>query len=241
MARRNAFRRWAAPAWSTAVFVAFGSSLSGCASIQSDAVRKLVKAQGEHVDAAQRDAGAIVAATNQASEEWKQAIQLLDEAAEDADKIDGMHRLVFSSNKAVASLKGADAHSVTYLIGDLYLAKGAGLQQAVKDQFQADFDALAKLATHIKASWAQLKENSDALSAYADGTFLAGVDAAAVKALIVATRGDLDGIDELLQRSKQVNDALKKAAGAGVLAGSGASDAENYSRDLVDLLQRIKQ
>jgi len=214
--------------------------LLGCSSIQSKSVRTLIDLETERIGAATKNAEEFIQATNQATDAWKTSIQALNESLENQKKIESAHSLVFSANQSIATKTGVDAHAAAYLIGGIYLAARLGLEQAVLDQFEQDFKALKKLAEQINKSWGALKKTQNEVRTFANQSFVATVDADLAKALVVEFAGDSEMIDDTLRRSRQVNEALKKAPGLGLLERQDGGPAQTGIRDLLNLLANTK-
>ena len=66
------------------------------------------------------------------------------------------------------------------------------------------------------------------------------LDADLAKALVVEFAGDSEMIDDTLRRSRQVNEALKKAPGLGLLERQDGGPAQTGIRDLLNLLANTK-
>ena len=214
--------------------------LLGCSSIQSKSVRTLIDLETERIGAATKNAEEFIQATNQATDAWKTSVKALNESLENQKKIESAHSLVFSANQNIATKTGVDAHAAAYLIGGIYLAARLGLEQAVLDLFEQDFKALKKLAEQINKSWGALKKTQNEVRIFANQSFVATVDADLAKALVVEFAGDSEMIDDTLRRSRQVNEALKKAPGLGLLERQDGGPAQTGIRDLLNLLANTK-
>jgi hypothetical protein len=220
------------------LFLIFG--LLGCSSLQSKSVRTLIDLETERIGAAGKNAGEFVQATNQAIDAWKTSVQALNESLENQKKIESVHSLVFSANQNIATKTGVDAHAAAYLIGGMYLADRMGLEQAVLDQFDQDFKALKKLADQINKSWGALKKTQNEIRTFANQSFVATVDTDLARALVVDFAGDSEMIADTLRRSRQVNEALKKTPGLGLLERQDSGRAPAAIQDLLNLLANIK-
>jgi hypothetical protein len=221
------------------VLLIFG--VLGCASIQSRAVRTLIDVETEKVGQAGKNSEDFVKASDRAIDNWKESVEALSSALQKQRAVESVHSLVFSANRDIETKTGIEAHAATYLIGELYLAERMGLEQAVLDQFNEDYQALKKLAKQIRESWKALAKTQKEVAAFADGTFLRTLDPDFARALIVEFGGDPESIDDVLVRSRQVNEALKKASGSGLLGGSDSSRPQTVTGEVINLLERIKK
>lgn len=216
-------------------------SVVGCASIHSDAVQNLIDVETEKIGQAKNDAKDFIKATDQAIKKWKESIEALNNAVQNQRKVESVHTLVFSANQNIETKDGVDAHAATYLIGKVYLADRMGLDQAVRDQFEEDFKTLKVLTKQINDSWTALDKTQKGIDTFADKSSLASVDPKVMRALIVEFKGDIEVIDKVLKRSKQVNEALKKAFGLGILEGLDSGRAQTVIEDVINLLERVKE
>jgi hypothetical protein len=214
--------------------------LLGCSSIQSQSVRTLINLETERIGVASKNSEEFIQATKQATDAWKESVKALDASLENQKKIESVHSLVFSANQNLAAKTGVDAQAAAYLIGGIYLADRAGLEQAVLDQFEQDFAALKKLAEQINKSWGALKKTQNEVRAFANRSFLATVDEDLARALVVEFAVDSETIDSALRRSRQVNDALKKAQGLGLVEKQDSGRASTALQDLINLLSSVK-
>jgi hypothetical protein len=215
-------------------------SFLGCVSIQSKSVRALIDIETEKIGQASKNAEEFVKANKRAIDEWEKSVESLNNMVKNQKKIEGVHSLVFSANQNIATKTGIHAHAAGYLIGEIYLADRMGLEQVVRDQFKQDFEAVKKLAKQIDESWVALKKTQNEVSTFANKSFLATVDANLAKALVVEFAGDSEMIDGILRRSRQVNEAVKKASGLGLLEGQDSGRAKTVIEDILNLLGRIK-
>ncbi len=216
------------------------SGSAGCSSIHSDAVRSLIDIETEKIGQARRNSAEFVKATDQAIASWEKSVQALSDSLQNQKRAATLHALTFSANQTLATKTGIHAHAASYLLSEVYLADRMGLEQAVLDQFTEDYQALRVLARQIQDSWVAMEKTQKEVAAFADRTFLASVDANLVRALIVEFGGDTEAIDQVLKRSTQVNEALKKASGLGIL-GSDGLPTQLVIQDVVNLLERIKK
>jgi hypothetical protein len=224
-----------------ALLILLPSCLLGCSSIQSDTVRTLIEVEAQKISEAKKNSAAFVEATDKAVDTWQNSVKELSKSFQNQRTVDSKHSKVFSSNQNIETKTGVDAHAATYLIGQLYLTDRMGLEQAVLDQFAEDHRALKKLAQQVNDSWTALEKTQKEIAAFSQRTFITTVDANLVRALVMEVGEDSEAIDKILTRSKQVNDAIKKASGLGLLEGSLAGRTQLVSEDVVNLLERVKK
>lgn len=216
-------------------------SVLGCTSIHSNAVRNLIEVETEKIGEAKKNAKEFVKATDQAIEEWEKSVKALNNTLQNQRKVESVHTLVFSANQNIEMKDGVDAHAATYLIGEVYLADRMGLDQAVLDQFEEDLETLKALSKQISDSWTAIDKTQKEIDTFADKSSMASVDPELMRTLIVEFKGDIEVIDKVLKRSKQVNDALKKASGLGILEGVNSGRAQTVIEDVINLLERVKE
>lgn len=216
-------------------------SVLGCTSIHSNAVRNLIEVETEKIGEAKKNAKEFVKATDQAIEEWEKSVKALNNTLQNQRKVESVHTLVFSANQNIEMKDGVDAHAATYLIGEVYLADRMGLDQAVLDQFEEDLETLKALSKQISDSWTAIDKTQKEIDTFADKSSMASVDPELMRTLIVEFKGDIEVIDKVLKRSKQVNDALKKASGLGILEGVDSGRAQTVIEDVINLLERVKE
>jgi hypothetical protein len=232
---------WSAPVNSIMLAVVIILAVQGCSSIGSKAVKNLIDIETEKIEAAMKNAEDFTNATDQAIENWKESVAALNDSLENQRKVESVHTLVFSANRNIETKVGVDAHAAAYLIGNIYLADRMGLEQAVRDQFEEDFETLKALAEQISDSWTALHSTQKQIDAFAEKSSIASIDPEVVRALIVAFKADTEGIDKVLKRSKQVNDALKKASGLGIIEGFDTGRAKTAVEDVINLLEQVKE
>jgi len=213
----------------------------GCASIHSKAVRDLIDIETKKLNQANKNSQQFIKATDQAIDTWRKSVETLSKSLQKQRTVESVHLLVFSANQNIATKTGVDAHAAGYLIGELYLADRMGLEQTVLDQFNEDFETLTKLGNKISDSWKALEKTHKEIDAFSKRTALASVDTKLVSALLVEFEVDAEAINEVLKRSKQVNEALKKASGLGYLEGLESGRAQTVIEDVINLLERIKK
>ena len=222
------------------VLVLLGLS-TGCASIHSDTVRDLIKVENQKISEATNNAKDFVQSTQQVTDAYESGVEELDKSRKELRKIESVHTFVFSSNQSIELKKGVDALAAGYLIGELYLREYSGLDQKVREQFAEDFAALRKAGQEIETSWNSLKDSHDEVVKFSQRTGLATVDAELVKALLVEFNADTEALDEIIKRSKQVNEALEKALEFDLANDYGLGRAQILNEDLLNLLEKIKE
>ncbi len=216
-------------------------TLAGCTSIHSAAVQELIAIEGRKIDAA-------TAAARQFKEETAKRIEAMKSARADLDAglkrqraSEHVHTLIFSSNQNVASKAGIDAYAIAYLIGQIYLADGVGLEKRVMDQFDRDFDALAELGTRIDASWASLKKIHAGIAEYSAKSALASVDPALVSAVIEQIPSASEKAETALKAARGLNEVLDRVVMVPALRMGTLDQTRSLTIDLIDLLERVKK
>ncbi len=222
------------------LFVLLLFSGFGCSSINSQSVRTLIDIQTREIDEASKNAAAFTKPTDQAIKSWTDSVSALNLALENQRKTESVNSLIFSANRTLATEAGVNAHAALYMIGQIYLKERTGLEQVVMDQFNEDYDALTKLAKQIGDSWKALQKTQKAVNDFSQRSSLATVDANVVRELIVDFKVDTAATDQVLARSSQVNDALKKASGFGLTQGAELGRTQSLIEDEMNLLQQIK-
>jgi hypothetical protein len=212
----------------------------GCSSIHSQSVRDLIDIQTDKIGQASKNAEAFTKPTGQAIAAWKESVKSLNNALDNQRKTESVDALIFSANRTLATETGINARAALYMIGQIYLKDRMGLEQQVLDQFNEDYDALTKLAKQIGDSWKALEKTQKAVDGFSQRSSIATVDATFVRSLIVDFKADTAAIDQVLTRSNQVNDALKKASGLGLVQGPESARAQGVTGDVINLLQQIK-
>lgn len=213
---------------------------TGCNSIQSDAVRQLIDAEAEKIALAEEKMPILESSTEQTISAFKQTLKDFDASASVLQKQEAVHSLVFSSNDNLDNKTGVDAHAVTYLIGKLYLERQAGLDRAVKEQYERDFEALREIVGSLAGSWSEVKKLHGKVVAYSRKSAFASVDADFVSAVIAEIPGGSEKIGAVLKRSKEVNEALKKVLEVDLLQSDELTRSHSAMNDLIDLLERIE-
>lgn len=224
-----------------AVLLGFVLVTTGCAAIQSSAVETLIEKQGGKIETAKNNARQFKKQNKVRKKAYENSLKDLNKNLEQVQTFETLVALIFSSNQNVEGKRGVDAQAITYLAGTLYWAKKAGLEQEVLDQFKADFKALESLAASIETSWNTLGTLNQKLEDFSKKTFVRNVDDAFIAALIRQTKTDVEGIEPLLEKSREVNDALNRAAKLEPLIGDAPAQGQRFISDLIDLLERVKK
>lgn len=214
---------------------------TGCSAIHSGAVRDLIHKEGATIDRAQTNIALFEKQTDERIDYLKKAIEELNKAGKEIQKVEALHHVVFSSYQNIEKKRGQDAHSATYLLGTLYLAQYEGLQKRVNDQFHEDFCALQEVAAGLGDSWKALATLHQQLRRYADQSVFASVDPQLIAALAEQAPGSSDHIARVLQTSRSVNDALDEALNFSFLRGRTLESTRSLTMDLVELLERVKK
>jgi hypothetical protein len=209
--------------------------------IQSEAVRTLVKVEREKILTAKKEASNFTKDTENAVLAWRKSVEVTASAMQDLQTIEAAQALLYAPKEKIAKLTEEKALAGTYQVGTLYLKKKEGLEQTVKDQFEAEFKALKELSKKIQSSWENISTAHGKVVEYSKKTAFAGIDEAFVRQIIVESSGDVEGVETVLKNSKKVNEALKKASEINTLNDVGLSRVRPFSEDLVDLLERISK
>lgn len=213
---------------------------AGCHSIQSNAVRNLVKQEGAKIDAAQTNLHQYHRDTQKRIEYLKQSLDDLDASIKLVQAAEARHALIAASPQTVLTKKGVDAWAVSYLIGKTYLAEYQGLEQAVKKQFESDFCAVLEAVSRIEDSWGDLATIHTQIERYSQQSFLASVDPEFVGALVEHAPGGSDRLAQVLASSRTVNEALGEAATYRFLKSRALDRTRSLTVDLMDLVERVK-
>jgi hypothetical protein len=214
---------------------------TGCTSIHSDAVRELIKVQEGKTTEAKNNALKFVKDTDSAIGSYEKALEQLDGSRKELRKIEAVHTFIFSTKRNVGAKKGVDAQAVAYLIGELYMRDYNGLDQKVKSQFIEDFAALKKTGQEIERSWTKLKITHDQIVNFANRSGLASVDSELVKQLFIEFDVDTETLENVIKRSKQVNQALENELALNFVDGLALSRTQVLNEDLLNLVERIKK
>lgn len=219
---------------------------AGCHSIQSSAVRELIKREGAKIDAAQTNIHQYHQDTQKRIEYLKESIigkepnSGLNDSIKKIQASEAKHSLIAASHQNLLSKKGIDAWSVSYLIGKTYLAEYQGLEQAVIKQFDEDFCALLDAVNRVEDSWGHLATIHTQIERYSNKSFLASVDPELVGALVERVPGGSDRLSQVLQNSRTVNDALQEALTYQFLKTRTLERTRSLTVDLLELLERVK-
>lgn len=217
------------------------AALGGCASIHSDAVRGLIDIESKKIHEASDKSKDFVTQTDERNNDYQSGLAALDESAKQIHMQEALWSLLFSSNQNVESKSGIDALAVAYLGGVIYLDGRAGLDQAVKDQFAADFAALSDLSKKISDSWSSLADLQAKVRDYSKQSAIASVDPQFVSALLKQGKVDTAEIDKVLSRSKQFNEGLQAFTKTGLLHGTVLSREQQGVGDFINLLNNVKK
>jgi hypothetical protein len=216
-------------------------ALSGCASIHSEAVRQLIDRQASKTKEASQASKAFVEQTQARVDAYDKAVSDLNKSLLELRRQESVFALALAASQPVATRTGIDARAFGYQAGLLYLDTQAGLDQAVANQFQEDFAAMQTLSKQISASWDSLEKLQTQLTRYSQQSAVASADQALVAAVLEQAHVSPQNVADVVQRSKQVNKALEKASGLGVLQGEQAGKARGYLQDLIELLDSAKK
>jgi hypothetical protein len=217
------------------------AAAAGCTSIHSGAVRDLIAIQGRKIDEATAGSKRVQVETDARIAAIRQARANLDQALKQQQASEHVHALVFSSNQNLPAQTDTHAFALAYLVSQVYLADGGGLDEKTSAQFDQDLDALADVAARLNSSWAALKKTQDSLGAYAAKSGLASVDADLVTAVIEQVPGTSEKADTALRAAKKLNDALDQVSGGPALRSGLFGRGRAINTDLIDLLERVKK
>ena len=213
---------------------------AGCHSIQSSAVRDLIKREGTKIDTAQTNIHQYHQDTQKRIEYLQESVKGLNESIKKIQAAEAKHSLIAASHQNLLSKKGVDAWSVSYLIGKTYLAEYQGLEQAVIKQFDEDFCALLEAVNRVEDSWGHLATIHTQVERYANKSFFASVDPELVSALVERVPGGSDRLGQVLANSRTVNDALQEALTYQFLKTRTLERTRSLTVDLLELLERVK-
>jgi hypothetical protein len=212
----------------------------GCHSIHSSSVRDLIQLEGTKIDAAQTNIDLFQKETETRIKFLEQARSALHESFKSLQAQEAKHRFVLASFRNVTNKKGDAANAAAYLISLIYMADAQGLEKAVWDQFEEDFCGLRDTASALNDSWKQTATLHAQIQRFAKQSALASVDPEFVTSILDQTPGRSDQIMDILNHSRTVNDALEEVVGARLLRIGGLARAQNFTADLVELLDRLK-
>jgi hypothetical protein len=213
---------------------------TGCHSIQSSAVRDLVKREGIKIDAAQTNIHQYHHDTQKRIGYLKQSLDDLDASIKLIQAAEARHALIAASPQNVLTKKAVDAWAVSYLIGKTYLTEYQGLEQAVKKQFEDDFCAVLEAASKVEDSWGDIAKIHTQIERYSRQSFLASVDPEFVAALVEQVPGGSDRLAQALVASRTVNEALGEAATYRFLKSRALDRTRSLTVDLMELVDRVK-
>lgn len=213
-------------------------AVGGCHAIHSEAVRDLVKVQGEKIDEARGSSKQFVAQTRERVRAYRQGVDDLNAAMTSTNVRESEYALVMGSNQNVQSKTRLDALAFLYQAGVLYLDTESGLQAAVLRQFDEDFKAMDVLSREIEQSWAGLATLNATLEAHAQRSAVATGDAAMLRALVGLAGVDPALMETAVAKSQRFNEALKKAGR--FVPGSTLDRPAGYVDEFTDLLERVK-
>ena len=214
---------------------------AGCHSIHSNSVRDLIQLEGTKIDAAQTNIDVFQKETEARIKFLEQARASLHESFKSLQIQETKHRFVLASFRNVTNKKGEAANAAAYLISLIYMADAQGLEKAVWDQFEEDFCGLRDTANALNDSWKQTAALHAQVQRFAKQSALASVDPEFVASILDQDPGRSEQIMGILNHSRTVNDALEEVVGARLLRIGGLDRAQNFTADLVELLDRLKK
>lgn len=214
---------------------------TGCHSIHSSSVRDLIQLEGTKIDAAQTNIDLFQKETEARIKFLEQARSSLHESFKSLQIQETKHRFALASFRNVTNKKGDSAYAAAYLVSLIYLADAQGLEKAVWDQFEEDFCGLRDTANALNDSWKQTATLHAQIQRFAKQSVLASVDPEFVASILDHAPGRSEQIMEILNHSRTVNDALEEVVGARILRVGGLARAQNFTGDLVELLDRLKK
>jgi hypothetical protein len=221
------------------LLLALSLASSGCSSIHSSAVRKLIDKQGQKLAEAAQNSKDFVTAAGEQAQNLRKVEAELDLALQELRTEEQVHSVIFSANQNLQGKQGVDAHAAAYLIGMIYLADHMGLEKTVRDQFASDFAALGAQSQRVADSWEALGKLQEALADYAKKSGLAAVDPDFIAGVLGQIPHAFDELETVLKDGRKVNEAIEKAMQEGPLQ-STAAQAQPYVSQLLDLLERVK-
>ena len=214
---------------------------TGCHSIHSSSVRDLIQLEGTKIDAAQTHIDLFQKETEARIKFLEQARSSLHESFKSLQIQETKHRFALASFRNVTNKKGDSAYAAAYLVSLIYLADAQGLEKAVWDQFEEDFCGLRDTANALNDSWKQTATLHAQIQRFAKQSALASVDPEFVASILDQDPGRSEQIMGILNHSRTVNDALEEVVGARLLRIGGLDRAQNFTADLVELLDRLKK
>ena len=226
--------------WTLATSISVLLATCGCSSIHSKPVRGLIELESRKMNSAADMARQFSDETATRIEFLKEAEASLSEAMSLVRAAEQMHALVFSANQNLASKEGADAQAAAYVIASAYLARQAGLEAKVREQFAQDYAALQAQAQRIEQSWRSLQSLHQQLQGYANQSGLGAVDGALIAALVEQTPRGGDYVETVIENSRKLNETLERAMGAIPLESSFVEQSQAYLTELLNLLERVQ-
>lgn len=217
------------------------SSVVGCHSIHSDAVRDLIQLEGGKIDAAQTNIDVFQKETEERIKNLEQARSFLHESFKQLQMLEAKQQFVLSSYRKIANKKGEAAYAASYLVALLYLADSHGVEKMVWDQFEEDFCGLRDTAQALNTSWKQVGAIHVQLKQFANKSALASVDPEFLSALVDQAPAQSGRIVEILNNSRTVNDALEEVTGSGIIRMRALERTHTLTADLVELLDKLKK
>ncbi len=214
---------------------------TGCHSIHSRSVRDLIQLEGTKIDVAQTNIDLFQKETDARIKFLEQARSSLHESFKSLQTLEATHRFALASFRNVTNKKDAAAYAAAYLMSLIYMADAQGLEKAVWDQFEEDFCGLRDTANALNDSWKQTATLHAQIQRFAKQSALASVDPEFVASILDQAPGRSEQIMGVLNHSRTVNDALDEVVGARILRVGGLARAQNFTPDLVGLLDRLKK
>ncbi len=213
-------------------------ALGGCKAIHSEAVRDLVKLQGEKIGEAKANSAQFVDQTRDRVRAYRKGVSDLDTAMTLTNVRESEYALVMGSNQNVQTKTQLDALAFLYQAGILYLDTQSGLEEAVLRQFEADFAAMDVLSGQIAQSWDGLAALNAELDAHASRTSAVTADPAIIRTLIGLSGTDPMLMDAAVAKALRFNESLQKAERRA--PGDFLERPAGYVDEFVDLLERVK-
>lgn len=212
--------------------------LAGCNSIQSAAVRDLIRREGGEISSAKDNAAAFEQETKRRNKALGEAVDSLNEAVVELRKLEAIIAVVYAANQSAENSQGADAEAIAYLATKAYLNTDGGLAKSVRDQFKADQAAMTKIASQLSESWAAIASQHAQIADYATKTGTAGVDPAALGAILAESGVTIKLAQKTLEQGQRVEKALEAVGATGLVGDSRLAGTRGYLGDLVNLLQQ---
>lgn len=214
---------------------------TGCHSIHSSSVRDLIQLEGTRIDAAQTNIDLFQTETEARIKFLEQARSSLHESFKSLQIQEAKHRFVLASFRNVTNKKGDAANAAAYLISLIYMTDVQGMEKAVWDQFEEDFCGLRDTANALNDSWKHTATLHAQIQRFAKQSALASVDPEFVASILDQSPRRSEQLMGILNHSRTVNDALEEVVGARILRIGGLARAQNFTADLVELLDRLKK